>query len=55
MNQPIPPDNNPSSDIEQHVSNSDVDGGIQAIHGDNNKQVQIINYYYREATKIVTA
>ena len=55
MSQPIPPDNNPSSDIEQHVSNSDVDGGIQAIHGSNNKQVQIINYYYREATKVVTA
>ena len=54
MSQPIPPDNNPSSDIEQHVNNSDLEGGVQAIHGDNNKQVQIINYYYREATKIVT-
>ena len=53
MNQPVPPHNNPSSDIEQHLNNSDVDGGIQAIHGSNNKQVQIINYYYREATKAV--
>ena len=53
MNQPVPPHNNPSSDIEQHLNNSDVDGGIQAIHGDNNKQVQIINYYYREAIKAV--
>ncbi len=55
MNQPVPPDNNPSSNIEQHLNNSDVEGGIHAIHGDNNKQVQIINYYYREATKAVAA
>ncbi|MGB3759281.1 MAG: hypothetical protein WBA07_23360 [Rivularia sp. (in: cyanobacteria)] len=55
MNQPVPPDNNPSSNIEQHLNNSDVDGGVQAIDGDNNKQVQIINYYYREATKAVAA
>jgi len=55
MNQPVPPHNNPSSNIEQHLNNSDVDGGIQAIHGDNNKQVQIINYYYREAIKTIAA
>ena len=44
MSEPLNPKNNSSprenSGIEQQVENSQIDGGMQAIQGDNNVQVQ---------------
>ena len=40
MSQPIPRGDNPGNGINQQAKNSQMDGGMQAIQGDNNIQQQ---------------